>query len=181
MLLPRLLAALLAPAGVVAAHAVAYTVAHGWEHERQTLLSGHGPFAVLIAVALPLSLVALIVIVAGDRRVTGLRWRQFVAVQLPLLVGVEVIERATGFVPLVELLHDPAAWAAVTLQLVVASGTLAILRAGSRLALRSFGGRWGAVSFSSPGWSVVFADIVRTSHAPAVALRGPPARVFVRS
>ena len=133
MLILRLLTALLAPAGVIAAHALAYGVAHGWEHERQAMLTGHGPLAILASVALPLLFVALLVLAVTNPAAGRPRWRQLTSTQLVLYGAVELLERAVGVLPLAEILHDPAVWLAVAAQLGTAGLVLWVAGCTDRL------------------------------------------------
>lgn len=133
MLVPRLLTALLAPAGVIAAHAFAYSAAHGWEHERQAMLTGHGPLAMLAAAALPLLFVALLTLMATTRESGRPGWRQLTTTQLGLLVVVELVERTMGVSSLAEFLHDPAVWLAVAGQLATAALLVWLTRCTDRL------------------------------------------------
>jgi hypothetical protein len=181
MFMPRLLAALFAPAGVVAAHALAYTAAHGWEHERQTVLSGHGPFTLLAGLALPLCLVALVVVVASDGRWRLPRWREFCAVQAPLLVAVEVIERVTAFEPLVELLHDPAAWAALALQSAAAAVFVRAVRAVEGLGPTLHLDTTSVPTARAPGWAAPPVDGIRSGAIVVRPGRAPPLAVLARS
>lgn len=132
MLFSRLLTVLLAPAGVVAAHALVYGVAHGWEHERQAMLSGHGPFAMLSAVALPLALVGLVVVVATSSAVGRPRIRQQAAAQLVMFAVALFLERGLGVQPLAEVLHDPMVWLAVAGQLATATLVVVLIRTADR-------------------------------------------------
>lgn len=177
----RLLSALLAPIGVVAAHTLAYGVAHGWEHERQAMLSGHGPFAILAAVALPLAVAALLVLVATTPTVGRPAVRQQAAVQVCTFVVAVFVERVLGVEPLVQVLHDPVVWLAVTGQVVTAALLVALARAVDRTL-----GRCVAPAPAVP--AVQFRRQPIPSPAPrscrrwlvgASGLRGPPAAAVV--
>ena len=137
MLLSRLLIALLAPAGVVAAHALAYGAAHGWEHERQAMLSGHGPFAMLAAVALPLALAGLVVVVATTPAAGRPRIGQQAIAQSTTFAVALFLERGLGLQPLADVLHDPAVWLAVAGQLATAAVVVVLIRAADRSLTRT--------------------------------------------
>lgn len=172
----RLISALFAPTGVVAAHALAYGAAHGWEHERQVVVSGHGTFAVLAAVALPLGLAGLLLLVATSPTVDRPVVRQQASVQVATFTVALFVERVLGVEPLVEVLHDPAVWLAVTGQVVTAALVVALVRAVDFTLGRC------VAQVTTP--LVVHAVFRRFSSAPvracerwlvgATGLRGPP-------
>lgn len=132
MLASRLLTALLAPTGVLAAHALAYGAIHGWGHERQAMLTGHGPFAALAAVALPLALAALLVVAVTPPTAGRPRLRQQAVVQVTTFVAALFVERVLAVEPLVEVLHDPATWLAAAGQVATAAVVVALVRVADR-------------------------------------------------
>lgn len=133
MLSSRIAVALLAPAGVVAGHALAYSAAHGWEHERQAMLSGHGPFPMFAAVALPLALVGLLLVAAPVRGPSRVRLAPLAAAQVGLVASVEFVERVIGVEPLAQVLHDPTVWVGIAAQLLTATVLLLLVRAVERV------------------------------------------------
>lgn len=133
MFISRLVTALLAPAGVVAAHALAYSAAHGWEHERQAMLTGHGPLAVLAAVALPLLFVALVVVVVTGPAGARPGVRQQATTHLAVFAAVDYAERVAGVASLASLVHDPAVWIGVAAQVATAMLVLLLVRATDQL------------------------------------------------
>lgn len=170
MFTSRLVTALLAPAGVVAAHALAYSAAHGWEHERQAMLTGHGPLAMLAAVALPLLLVALVVVVVTGPvgRRPGLR--QQAATHLVVFAAVEYTERVAGVTSLTSLVHDPSVWIGAAAQVATAMLALLLVRATDRL----------VVACSAVGWSPTV-SLRDTVWQPSTTLRTHPGNCLVSS
>lgn len=170
MFTSRLVTALLAPAGVVAAHALAYSAAHGWEHERQAMLTGHGPLAMLAAVSLPLLFVALVVVVvtgpAGRR--PGLR--QQAATHLAVFVVVEYAERVAEVASLTSLVHDPAVWIGAAGQVTTAMLVLLLVRATDRL-----------VAVCSVAGASPTAFRAGTVWQPSMTLRAHPASFLTSS
>ena len=177
MLVPRLLTALLAPAGVIAAHAFAYGAAHGWEHERQAMLTGHGPLAMLAAAALPLLFVALLTLMATTRESGRPGWQQLATTQVGLLIVAELAERTTGVASLAEFLHDPTVWLAVTAQLATAALLVWVTRCTDRLVERCLP---PSVGPSGPGVTSLWQPATTVRRATsrvlsAIQRRGPPA------
>lgn len=167
MFISRLVAALLAPAGVVAAHALAYTAAHGWEHERQAMLTGHGVLPVLAAVALPLLFVALVAVVVTGPVGGRPRLRQQVTFHLTLFGVVEYAERVAEVGSLTRLVHDPAVWLGAAAQVATAALVLLLVRATDRLvAGGTTVGRPPAAAAAIPVWQ------------PTMALRRGPGTFF---
>lgn len=177
MLTSRLLTALLAPTGVVAAHALAYGAAHGWEHERQAMLSGHGPFAMLAAIALPLGLAGLLVLVATTPAAGRPRVRQQTVAQVSTFFVAVFVERVLGVQPVAEVLHDPAVWLAVAGQVATAALVVALVRAVDRTLGRcSAPAAAGSAVSTGRAWTPSAAPRNwRQWLVGSIGLRGPPA------
>ena len=109
---------LLVPAGVVGGHALVHTLAHGWQYERQLLVSGHGPLRLLAAAALPLAVLGLLSATAGRHAATRARIVGLVSSQMLIFALVVVGERGAEQGTVAALVHDPLVWAGVAAQLL---------------------------------------------------------------
>ena len=99
---------MLLPGGLTLGHAFGYLVAGDGHHASEAV--GHGWFGVLVRLAVPLAVGALVWSFAGGARCiepAGLRWQRLALQQMGLFLVVEVVEHGlAGFGPL-HVLHAP--------------------------------------------------------------------------
>ena len=141
-------------AGVVAAHVLAYRLAHSQNEVRAHVLesSGHGYWDVAVLLALAGVVIAIGMQVAFGRRAGAgassatATWGRLMGIQALTFVALESIERAVeGPQQLLLLLGEPAFWLALPLLMVTAALGVVVLRvaswAGAALTSRA---RWHA-------------------------------------
>lgn len=176
------LAVLLAPAGVLAGHALGYLLAGSGHTGAHAVDHGYLPTAA--AVAVPAVLAAVVWTVLGaDRRegpgmARGCSLRFLVVAQWTLFVGQELVEHAaTG--DAARVVASPALWLGLVSQVAVAAAAMLFLSAASWVGGRVVAFRSGSVSSLSPAppWPLAAEPHPVTGMLLAtVSSRGPPLR-----
>lgn len=124
---------LIAPAGMLAGHAVGYLVAPSHLHA-SGLSDAHTHVPALATVAVPVAIVALLAISLREPRRPRLRalwW--LVGLQAAAYVGMELTERAAAGLDVAAGAHDPAVLAGLAAQLLVASAIVVLEHVARRL------------------------------------------------
>ena len=124
---------LIAPAGMLAGHAVGYLVAPSHLHAAG-VADAHTHVPALATVAVPIAIVALLVLSLREPRRPRPRALWWLAgLQAAAYAGMEVTERAAAGLDVATAAHDPAVLAGLAAQLLVASAIVVLEHVARRL------------------------------------------------
>ncbi len=168
----RLLAA---ASGVLLGHAVVYALPHTDGHAHDAV---HGYLHLLAPLLAPFALVAIVRLTAAEARRPGrLRLPGLLALQATLFLVQEAGERLAIGSSLLGLVADPALWAGLGVQAVVAAALSLTVRVGGRVLRRIPSLSFVGLAVPDLGLVTPVASL-RPAAAPMVTLRlrGPPAR-----
>jgi len=161
------------PFGFAVGHAVAYLVAPPGAHD--TAAGGHGYLGSVTVVGSVLMLVAMGgALLAGARHDDYRpRWRALAAQLCVAYAVIEMVEHLAAGHELAEVLRAPSLWVGLLVQLAVAAGLVALLRAAHRVGTSLARVAAPVPRRSSPLWVFELA-LVAGVPLTSIRRRGPP-------